>query len=73
MAQYSGVWNISHIAQANKAQNWTGIVPPVVVYIVVAAGGGGGTDNGGAGGGAGGFLAGLATITPSILNFVIHF
>ena len=41
MAQYSGIWTVSQVSQAVKAQNWTGIAPPVVEYLVVAGGGAG--------------------------------
>jgi hypothetical protein len=64
MTQYSGVWNISQVAQAVQAQNWTGIVPPTIEYLIVAGGGGAGGDLGAAGG-AGGLLAGQTSLTQS--------
>ena len=61
MAQYSGVWNISHAVQAAKNNNWTGIAPSNVEYLIVAGGGGGGENQGG-GGGAGGLLAKICSV-----------
>ena len=56
MAQYSGVWTLSQVAQAVKDNNWTGIPPQNVEFLIVAGGGGGKH----AGGGAGGVLAGFS-------------
>jgi hypothetical protein len=73
MAQYSGVWNISHVAQAANQQNWTGITPPTIEYFLVAGGGGGGGGNplfdGGSGGG-GGVLTGQTTIAQGTTCWV---
>ena len=68
MTQFSGIWTVSQVSQAVKAQNWTGIAPPVVEYLIVA--GGGGAGSGGGGGGGGGVLAGQTSITQGTTCYV---
>ena len=61
MAQFSGMWTLSQVAQAIKSNLWTGLPPTTLEYLVVAGGGGGG-DGYGAGAGAGGLLQGITSI-----------
>ena len=61
MAQLSGMWTLSQVAQAVQNGQWVGF-PTTVEYLVVAGGGGGGNSPGG-GGGAGGVLSGQTSVT----------